>query len=378
MNPGKRQVALALPMLIAAGCTLLAPDDSELRGSSRDAGIDSNPAGPDAADGSSDVTQCTTWRSCAEGNYCNDTRCQPCTDLTSIADLGRVTFEIPEPLTALNDANAVYSLRFPRVFDSGNRLSYSRDFLGGQLWLTEDFTQTAGVPLTGPLDAPGVSENGGLKVDFALSGPLENFNFFFQRSDDSGNQDGGGSTRDDLYAARVDQAGATTKVTRLPAPFNADLPTQRWSFSMALSRARAFWMINNNASLDVRLLTTSLEGALVPAEIQLKRDNGCNVREFDLAPWVTPDGKILLVNATEPGSGTCPVPSSFELATDLYMVRLDASGQPLGPMMSIGSVNQLGTREAEASLSPDLCWMYFASDRDASGRMRLYRARRVR
>lgn len=63
-------------------------------------------------------------------------------------------------------------------------------------------------------------------------------------------------------------------------------------------------------------------------------------------------------------------------STDLGLVRLNAAGQPAETVVPV-NVNKPSATDTDASLSPDMCWMYFASARDTTGNTRLYRARRA-
>jgi hypothetical protein len=62
---------------------------------------------------------------------------------------------------------------------------------------------------------------------------------------------------------------------------------------------------------------------------------------------------------------------------DIGIVRLDDAGQPEHPIARLNA-NKPGSMDVDGSLSPDSCWLYFTSSRAESGRLRLYRARRVR
>lgn len=360
-------LAAGLPLFIW-GCSLLSPSDDELQEKGpRDAAIDSVAAldsGTEAEAGG-----CADFRACP-GGYCRAGHCEPCSDLTSLESLAGVAFGSAEPLSVLNASAEGQNLRFPRVFGADPKLLYSRDVFGGQMWLTADYGSNIGAALPSPPDGLGTYENGALKVDAAVSGPLSPYNFFFGKIDPGD----AGSLRSDLYGASLDRSGSASSVVRLPPPFNPNLPTPRSSYSLAVSQTRAFWMINNGTGIDVHLLTTKLDGDLIPSEISLKLTDDCEVREIDFTPWVTPDTRILLVTATERGQN-CQL--SNGQPTDILMVKLDAPGLPSGFALPVAGVSRAGSSEQEPSLSPDLCWLYYASSPNSSERLRLYRAHRI-
>lgn len=358
-------------LVLAVACSLLAPkDESLLAETRRDAGVDGSAVdgGREAAAGDGGAA-CVEWKQCGAGEYCVQGRCQRCSDLESISAPGDLVFAEPEPLTPTNADAGLYFLRYPRIFGEPPQLTYTRDYFGGQLWFTEDFGQSAGAPMTGELDVVDAGENGGLKVDWVLPGSLSGLNFFFNRNEHSE----GGGLRVELYGAVIDAAGTATRVVRLPAPFNGPLGGARSSYALALSRAHAFWTINNDGSLDVHTFSMKL-GAETPTEIQFELPGGCVLGEFEYGLWAAPDAPWLFFSARERNAG-CKTLAAEPF--DVFAVKLNDAGLPDGPAVSVAGVSQPGVLDMDPSLSPDACWLYFASDRDTPKTLRLFRAHRV-
>jgi hypothetical protein len=354
---------------------LLAPSDESLRQSSTpdasgaEVGAPRDAAGDATETDASDAMNCTTWKTCGPSEYCRSGACRPCDDLKALAGAADLKFDPPEALTALNANAGLESLRFARAFGDGSKLMYARDFFGGQLWLTANYEEGAGATFASPIDAPDEFETSALKLEFAAAGPLAGYNFFFHRAQ----RRDGGTMRPDLYGANVSSTGITSRVTRLPAPFNAALPTERWSYNLAVSRSRAFWVVNNDSSLDIHVLTVPLNGEPIPAELSLELANGCVIREFEYGLWVDPDGRFLFLNAKERTADCKATPQELY---DLLVVELNAAGQPLGPARPIVGVSRAEVNEMDPSLSADRCWMYFSFSSKSLDQLRVFRAHR--
>jgi hypothetical protein len=360
----------------AAACSLLAPsDESLLPDSRRDASADTG-AGGDAAndrDGAGDADAaraCAEWQQCGVDEYCAEGRCQPCSDLNSISDPSDLVFGVPEPLTAVNADAGLHLLRYPRSFDGASQLMYTRDYFGGQLWLTGDLGQSKGAPMPSPLDEASGGENGSLKTAWPLPGALSGLNFFFNRSE----QGEAGPLRIDLYGASVDKAGSASRVVRLPAPFNAPPGSVRSSYSVAFSRTHAFWTVNNDGSLDVHAFSMKLDGEWIPTDMSLALRADCVLRDFEYAFWAVPDAPLLFFSAKERDASCKVLPGE---PFDVFVVKLNEAGLPEGAPVSVSGVSQAGKSDLEPSLSPDACWLYFASERDTPDKLRLFRAHRV-
>jgi hypothetical protein len=322
-----------------------------------------------ACDGSScaDATiPCRKTDDCPEDRYCGEAGlCVRCTDFGSM-DPAKIVFGEPEPLTAVNAGADIEALRNPRAFDGGAKLLYTREFVGtSAVWLTGDFRVDPGSPVGPPIDGPG-SESAPLKVPNG-TGMFGGYNFFFDfsRADDAGVH--GPKV---IYGARVDRAGRATAITALPAPFN-EFPRSGSGF--ALSQKRAFWTENLDNVLNIQLWTAPVEGDIIGTRVNLTLPNGCTAYELDYAVWASWDGKFILVGYNE-RDDKC---AQTLFMNDVGLVHVNASGQAVGNIFPL-DVNLPGISDNDPSLSPDMCFLYFASTRHESRRYRLYRARRLR
>jgi hypothetical protein len=325
-----------------------------------------------SSNGSSDSgpRPCSDAASCGSGSYCSPGGlCEPCSDITSLDDLSQLEFSEPEPLVVLNDAAGEVSLRHPRAFDGTSKLLFQRDYVDvSRLWLTPDMTQSVGAPLPVPIDDQQASEGAPLKGD-ATSGVLSPFNFFFTRrvATDS-------SVLVELFGATVDASGYAASTTRLPSPFNTAASSERASRNLVVSQTRAFWEIDNGG-LNIQLLTAPLDGDPVPALISIESAPGCVLLDLTYSPWVTPDGRLLFFIAAERDEN-CQRLTTFP--GDIWIVKLDAFGQPVGFALPLPTISAPGTSEIDPSLSQDHCWLYFAGNSQEGSPLRLYRARRLR
>jgi hypothetical protein len=366
--------AVGCSAAVVAACSLLAPNDDSLLAERRpDGGVDSSvaDAGADREDAASDGRgACVEWQQCGAGEYCARGRCQPCADLSSISSPADLVFAAPEPLAAMNADAGLYFLRYPRIFGEPPQLTYTRDYFGGQLWLTEDFASSAGAAMTGELDVPTAGENGALRIGWPLAGSLSGVNFFFNRNE----QSEAGALRVDIYGAVVDAAGTATRVVRLPQPFNGAPGSVRSSYGLALSRSHAFWTINEDGALDVHTYSMKLADEGTPTDIRFELPGACVLGEFEYGLWAVPDAPWLFFSARERNASCKPLAAE---PYDVFVVKLNDAGVPAGPAVSVTGVNQSGVLDMDPSLSPDLCWMYFASDRDTPKTLRLFRAHRL-
>jgi len=104
-----------------------------------------------------------------------------------------------------------------------------------------------------------------------------------------------------------------------------------------------------------------VSGSAAPQAVTLSllpNVNGCNRRGSDATPWVTPDGLLLLFRSIEIDAACATQVDS----SDLWYARLDDQGQPLGPATAITDVNMAAWDDSDPTLSPDLCWLYYATD----------------
>jgi hypothetical protein len=308
---------------------------------------------------------CDDARPCIAGSYCGaDGLCRSCSDLGSV-DLASVRFKAPEPLSVINNAAGDFLLRMPRTFGTGKALLYVRDFFGGEIWYTGDPERDLGAPLMSPINSPTTIDSYPVWFGTA-SGALEAYNFVFGRASASG-------APAELYGAALAANGTTSKVARLPAPFNPDPPLSQSAYSMAVSHDRAWWMINRDLMLGVQFLTMPLDQSGPPSVVSLRHSADCKFSEFDVAAWVTPDGKVLFTDARERGAD-CSVRTGEP--HDIFMFQLDEAGQTRGYAVPVAGVSRPNAHEIDASLSADMCWLYFvAKDSD---KLRIMRAQRER
>lgn len=330
----------------------------------------SSSGGAPESTGGDGGARCSSSEDCSASQYCSALGvCSSCQDISDVEEPRTIEFGEPEELNKVNDTADLENLRFPRVLGGGAKLTYVRDFFGGQIWLTGDVTANVGAPLASPVDAAMLYESGDLWFGEPLPNALSPYNFFFNRSAE---QD---SNRQVLWGAVIDEAGNASRVEALPLPFNAAVPTLRSSYGLALSRERAVWTVNTDGNLDVRLYTVALGGDQTPSTIPLELEGGCSPAEFEYSPFLTPDGRLLLFSAKERTADCEPLPDD---PNDIYLVQLDEAGQPRAPAVALAGTNQAATSDMDPGLSADMCWLYFASARHESGKLRLYRARRLR
>ncbi|HEY3499688.1 MAG TPA: hypothetical protein VGK73_33585, partial [Polyangiaceae bacterium] len=294
---------------------------------------------------------CLDGGSCPRGSYCTEQGdCRTCGDITTLAALSKAKFGEPEPLSVLNQAAGDYMLRTPRAFGSGDALLYVRDFFGGEIWLTGNAEREAGAPLPRPISEPDFLEGSPLWVA-PIEGLSEPFNFIFNRAADM-------QSAHELQRAILETNGTASALTALPAPFNPGEPLTESVYAMAVSRERAWWMVNRDLQLALQFVTAPLDGSGPPAVVTLRDANDCGVVEFDLGTWVTPDGKLLLVNAQERTEDCLSVTGEPH---DILVFELDESGHALGPGLPFPGVSRPGVNEIDASLSADLCTLYFVT-----------------
>jgi hypothetical protein len=241
---------------------------------------------------------------------------------------------------------------------------YVRDYFGGEIWLTGDADTDVGAPLPSPVNEPDHLEGSPLWLG-AIDGAFSAGNFVFNRAADR-------DSPYELHSVELAANGTASNLAPLPAPFNPTPALSQSVYAMAVSQERAWWVVNRDLMFSVQLLTAPLDGSGPPSVVPLELSNGCRLVEFDYSPWVTPDGTLLFLNATERGDDCSQVGSS---PMDIVVVRLDETGQPLGPATPLSSVNHSGITELDASLSPDLCSLYFITS--VSDKLRVMRARRI-
>jgi hypothetical protein len=294
---------------------------------------------------------------CDPGEYCRDGSldCRPC------AELNRLNFATPERLATVSESE--HAAHFPRVGATNAALLYRLEEAGMQY--TTDASTSPGASVKGTLG----SDSGPL----LLTGQVPNvgaammgFNFLFDRTD---------SGRRMIYVGQWNNG--LTGSAAAPAPYNET--KNDYSIAVALKPTadgvpRAFWMTDRdmpNGTGKPRLVTApavaNAPATAVPLEIG---QAGCAPSDDDLAPWVTSDGKTLLVSHTRVDASCKPTGQGKDIYTALLQ---PATGLPTAPALPMNDVNG-PTNDVEPSFSADLCDLYFASERD--GKYALYRAHR--
>jgi hypothetical protein len=344
----------------AGGSGATAGTDAGGQGTGGTAGAPSGGQGGEAsggaAAGAGGTGGAATCR-CKAGQYCREGS----TDCFTCAELSRLRFAPPERLGTLSDSGR--NARHPRVGSSGSDLFYS--FEGVGLRYTTDASTSAGSPVksTQPDDqGPLLLTDGGLTV-----GDVMGANFLFDRRQNGRRQ---------IYVGRWD--GGLEEVSPAPAPFNGGANDYSMAVAMTPSgetSPRAFWMTDRG--MLGALLVTALPSDEAEAPVVLELGSkGCALAapidsQDDLTPWVTPDGKTLLVSYTGLDATCQPT----DRGKDLYTAPLQpSSGQPTLPATLLSDVNS-PKDEVDPSFSHDMCDLYFASNRDGDS-YALYRARR--
>jgi hypothetical protein len=323
-------------------------------------GSDSGGQGEGGAGGDS---HCDAATACPEGSYCGaEGSCVACSDITTLGNPGAAKFGVAEPLTLINQSAGDWFLRSPRAFGSGKALLYVRDYFGGEIWLTGDAETDIGTPLPSPINDPNSYEYSPLWLDRA-DGPVGMLDFVFNRA--------AKNAPHELFTAHLAANGTSSDVTRMPAPFNPTPALSESVYSMAVSKDRAWWVVNHDLKLSVQVLTAPLDQSGPPSIVPLRASADCALAELDFNPWVTPDGKLLFVNATERKADCSHVSGT---PTDIAVIRLNEAGQALGPAIPLSSVNRPETSDLDASLSADQCTLYFVTN--VMGKPRLMKARR--
>lgn len=310
-------------------------------------------AGGSGGSGGAIVSGCD----CDPGQYCRDgtADCRDC------AELNRLNFSTPQRLATVSDNGQ--GSHFPRVGSTATDLLYRFEGMG--LRYTADASTSAGNTVQTSL----ATDSGPLLLSSGVSGipsmTLMSFNFVFDRLNEG---------KRSLYAGQWN--GGLESTERVPAPYNGTGN----DYSMAIATkptadgvARAFWMTDRGAAtMQPAALITARIGANEPATpVALAIGQlDCTATDPDLAPWVTSNGKTLLVSHSRLDAN-CKATGQGK---DIYTALLQpATGLPTAPALPMNDVNS-SMNDVEPSFSADMCDLYFASDRD--GKYALYRAHR--
>jgi WD40 repeat protein len=291
---------------------------------------------------------------CSAGEYCQDGTgtCRKC------AEFARLEFGAAQKLTTLAQGSQS-SERFPRTASAGSALFYvSGAPDNSKIMYAATPVSGVGVPVSiatqvdsGPLYVAGFAEQ----------------NLFFDRRQ--------GSERR-LMMALWSAPALLIKEQLVPEPINAP-GFDDYSIAVSPNTGHVYWMSTRNGQAELLWQATSSSAPTPPAVLELKIRAGtaeCARTGEDATPWVNVAGTLLLIRNPSLNDDCEPNDSG---ATDLFAAPLAKDGTPLAPAISLGSLNTLGgmSRETDPSLSPDSCFIYFASD-NGTGNFDLYKAPR--
>ena len=325
-------------------------------GSSEPGGAGGAPSGgsggevPNAGSGGKPSPGCD----CAAGTYCQDgtSKCNSC------ADFSRLKFAAPQKLSTLSQAASVE--RFPRASGGSSGLFYTVGAPDMQrIWF-------ASSPMSG--DGKAASDEG--QVD---SGPIFAPGFMEK----------------DLYFDRLEpmlgkrrnmmaswKGNAIVAAAAAGAPVNAPGASD-YSIAIAPNVGHAYWMSTRNDPAKPELIWYSINESAPPPPAPLEltvNAAGCPFQGDDATPWVNLDGTLLLFRSRSVDE-TCALTDSG--GYDLYAAPLNSAGSVAANGVALSALNQTGggSSETDPSLSPDSCFVYFASD-GGSADYDLYRAAR--
>jgi len=299
-----------------------------------------------AGDSGSSGTGGSASCSCEAGQYCRAGKCRDCDD-PSVFEFGA-----PEALSALSGSEP--SPGFPRSGGPDGALFYSTGYPNqGHIHFTPDFDSDPGVQVSGESAPP---EFGPLFIEDR--GGLD-YNFLFSRTP----QD----TPSMIMTADWDP-GTLMLTGIMPAPGSVnDDAADDYSVAFASGATRYWWMSNRGGTPE--LYTTPSDSMAQAQVVALELPGPCPAVYPDYTPWVTSDGGMLLFTAQ-----SVDAQCVSDGASDLYFASLGPSGEPATQVFALDDVNQPGSNETSPSLSPDGCYLYFASNAD--GDYTIYRAPR--
>lgn len=301
---------------------------------------------------------------CDDASYCHsDGKCRPCTDTSELE------FDDPEALEAINAAHTE-QIRYIRPIPGSTNLLYVvGTFVDDRKIHLATDPRTAGTPLPPPVDQPMLGENGALQPNELPPPPVTTPNFFFDRTTGTG-----AFSPRELWAGTRDGAGIVSNLARMPQPFNSDvMNTSDWNLAVARDTGRLWWHTNREALLRTDLVTIDSAATTVPpARVNVTTDPGNCSAGGDLTPWVTPNGTGMVLRAPEQFNNCM----DSNPTTDLYWLELAENGQPAAIAQPIEDVTLQNVTDSDPSFSPNLCWLYFSSNRDGASALRAWRARR--
>ncbi len=314
-------------------------------------------AGSGAADGG---VPCSGDGSCGPGHYCGDDKaCHACTDTT------RFHFGAAETLDHINAAHPSDWLRYPRAIgDHG--LIYTVEGQTGwtrAIWVTQDFTTSAGQEGSASADGNGAP----LVTAPPATGALSSYNFYFDNAIPN-------TLRRQVVGATIDSTGNMATATPLAAPINNSNSNSNYSFALASGSGRAWWTSDRSGAFQFQVFTADVlaGGSATAVQVSLTTaPSNCPLDVIDPSPWATPDGKLLLFDSSEHYTDC----TNKNAPLDMFYAFPDQNGKVSAQAQQI-NVDLQAVNDSQPSLSPDMCWLYFASDRNGAKTTRLYRAHR--
>jgi hypothetical protein len=387
MNPSKAAVWLACLGLLSAcsgddfegstsgGAAGVAGDDGGVGGVSGSGGASGSAgagglSGSGGASGSAGQGGSAGAPACKDGSCKDDEYCHSDGSCRTCLDFDEFDFETPEALSTINAAHSL-DLRAPRALDEHKSLLFTVSSLNSlsKLHYSTDYTLDGGQAMLAPFDGGDFHERDPMLTYPVESGPLAGMALFFDRTVSDyvlGTRRLWGSIWDPNKKEFLPP-------TELGPPYNpADAAKSTWSVAVAGQAKRVWFVSNRDGALNPKLYTApTAPGATAVTVSLITAPYNCPVKAYELSPWVTANGAVLFFQAPETAAGCVEGPKH-----DLYMIPLAPNGQALGLSAQPLAVNLPSTHDFSPSVSFDACWLYFASDRDLSPRLQLYRARR--
>ncbi|WP_437963139.1 hypothetical protein WMF04_25715 [Sorangium sp. So ce260] len=150
------------------------------------------------------------------------------------------------------------------------------------------------------------------------------------------------------------------------------------SYSVAVAHALRpyrYWFMSeqqDDGETTHRLVTKRAHDAAAQA-LNITLPGGCPAQGDDLAPWVTPDGRLLFFQAPYSTRGVC----ADATALRSFYVELGEDGLPVNDAPATMLLSGVAPSDPvmTPSLSPDGCTLYFAASID-SGPQSIYAAAR--
>jgi hypothetical protein len=172
-----------------------------------------------------------------------------------------------------------------------------------------------------------------------------------------------GATTETLFAANLD-GYAAAEVSLPSGKRDADVAA-----APEATPPRFFWLSDANSILPRLVTATATSQA---TEVKLILDNGCATSAVE-APWVTPDGGLLLFAAAYPDPPACspPLVGVKHLFAASMKDGAPIVGSPAVPLLA----DDATTYDTTPALTPDRCLLLF-SRFDANANGRIFAARR--